>query len=243
MRDVSVAPRHRRRVRHAACAHDDDAIRVVGAGADGRRFHRDRAGRGAAAAGDAALLDQHPAAVAADLRHHRDAGLFHAALSPGAADAPHHRQHDGVPRRPGKSGARDRRVGPPRRDRPGRARACLDAGRPRLDAAAEEPARLARACGVEDQPRPAQPAHLGAAVLRGARAPARPARAALRAQADARAGARHRVLRIDAVLRPRPGAAAGPQAGRARADRRGGARHAAARGHRGSAGSPRSSAA
>ena len=34
---------------------------------------------------------------------HRDAGLSRAALSVGAADAAHHRQHDGVPRRPGKS--------------------------------------------------------------------------------------------------------------------------------------------
>ncbi len=34
---------------------------------------------------------------------HRGAGLFRAALPAGAADAPHHRQHDGVSRRPGKS--------------------------------------------------------------------------------------------------------------------------------------------
>ena len=76
-----------------------------------------------------------------------------------------------VPRRPGKSGARHRRL------RPAATRSALaerelagDAARPRLDAAAEEPARGARACGVEDQPRPAQPADLGAAVLRRARA-------------------------------------------------------------------------
>ena len=79
------------------------------AGADGRRLSRDRAGRGAAAPGHAALLGQHPAAVADHLRHHRDAGLFRAALPAGAADAPDHRQHDGVPRRSGKPVARDRR--------------------------------------------------------------------------------------------------------------------------------------
>ena len=58
------------------------------------------------------------------------------------------------------------RLRPPRRDRRRRARARRDAARPRLDAAAEEPARRARPRGVEDQSRPAQPAHLGAAVLR-----------------------------------------------------------------------------
>ena len=57
---------------------------------------------------------------------------------------------------------------PPGRDRPGRARARRHAARSRLDAAAEEPSRGARARGVEDQPRSAQPAHLGAAVLRRA---------------------------------------------------------------------------
>ena len=41
---------------------------------------------------------------------------------------------------------------PARRDRPRRERACLDAGRPRLDAAAEEPACRARPRGLEDQP-------------------------------------------------------------------------------------------
>ena len=99
---------------------------------------------------------------------HRDAGLSVAALPARAADAAHHRQHDGVPRRPGKSRARHRGVRPPRRDRHRRARACRHAARPRLDAAAEEPARRARPRGVEDQPRPAQPARLGAAVLRPA---------------------------------------------------------------------------
>ena len=103
---------------------------------------------------------------------------------------------------------------PPGRDRPGRARARRHAARSRLDAAAEEPSRGARACGVEDQPRPAQSADLGAAVLRGAHEPARSAGAALRAEADARARARHRVLQVDAVLRPRAGAAARSQAGR-----------------------------
>ena len=107
--------------------------------------------------------------------HHGDAGLPRAALPAGAADAPHHREHDAIPRRPGKSSARDRRLRPAGRDRPRRARARRDAARSRLDAAAEEPARCARACGVEDQPRPAQSSDLGAAVLRRA-CPACPTR-------------------------------------------------------------------
>ena len=59
----------------------------------------------------------------------------------------------------------------------------------------------ARPRGVEDQPRPAQPAGLGAIVLRPAGAARRPAGAALRAETDARARARHRLLPVDAVLR------------------------------------------
>ncbi len=54
----------------------------------------------------------------------------------------------------------------------GRARTRLDAERPDLDAASEEPARGARARGVEDQPRSAQHAGLGATVLRRAVDPA-----------------------------------------------------------------------
>ena len=108
------------------------------------------------------LLGQHPAAVAGDLRHHRDAGVLRAALSAGAADAAHHRQHDRVPRRSGKSGAHHRRIRPQRRDRHGRGRARRHAARACLDAASEEPAGGARPGGVEDQSRPAQSARLGA---------------------------------------------------------------------------------
>ena len=166
---------------------------------------------------------QPAAAVARDLGDHSDAGLSGAALSAGAPDAPHHREHDAVPRRSGKSRARHRGVPPPGRDRLGRARARRHAARPRLDAAAEEPSRRARARGVEDQPRPAQSSDLGAAVLRGPHQPARSAGAALCAEADAGARARHCVLRVDAVLRPRARAAARPEAGRRRGAGRGGA--------------------
>ena len=62
--------------------------------------------------------------------------------------------------------AHHRGVRPPRRDRHRRARACRHAAQHRDDAAAEEPSRRARARGVEDQPRSAQPPLLGAAVLR-----------------------------------------------------------------------------
>ncbi len=57
---------------------------------------------------------EHPAAVVGDLRRHRHAGVLRAALSSGAADGADHRQHDHVPRRPGKSGAHHRRIRPQR---------------------------------------------------------------------------------------------------------------------------------
>ena len=106
---------------------------------------------------------QHSAAVADDLRHHRDAGVLRAALSAGAADGAHHRQHDRLPRRSGKSDAHHRRIGPRRRNRHRRRRARRHAARARLDAASEEPAGRARSRGVEDQSRSAQSAGLGAA--------------------------------------------------------------------------------
>ena len=77
-----------------------------------------------------------------------------------------------------------------RRDRHGRARARRHAARPRHHAGAEEPARRARTGGVQDQSRSAQSADHGAALFRPAGAPARSARAALRAQAHARARTR-----------------------------------------------------
>ena len=86
-------------LRHAVLCTDNDVMRVVGHGADGRRVRRDRDRGRAAARGDAAILAQHPAAVADHLGDHRDAGLSGAALPVRAADAPDHRQHDGVPRR------------------------------------------------------------------------------------------------------------------------------------------------
>ena len=241
MRQCALVPRHPRCLRHAAVERQG---RDAGgrAGADGRRLPRDRAGRGAAAAGDAPLLDQHHAAVAGDLRHHRDAGLSRAALSPGAADAPDHREHDAIPRRSGESGARHRRLDPPGRDGPRRARAGRHAARPRLDAAAEEPSRGARARGVEDQPRSAQPAHLGAAFFRRPQQPARSAGAALRAEADARPRTRHFVLRVDAVLWARARAAAGSQIRGGGGAGRGGAGDAGAGRIHGSPGSRRSSA-
>ena len=132
------------------------------------RVPRDRAGRAAAAQGDVALLRRHPDLFADDLRHQRDAGVLRAALSAGAADGAHHRQHDRVPRRPGKSHAHHRRIGPRRRNRARGGRARRHAARARLHAASEEPARRARPRGLQDQSRFAQPARLGAAFLRPA---------------------------------------------------------------------------
>ena len=56
------------------------------------------------------------------------------------------------------------------------------------------PPRRPRPRRLEDQPRPPQHARLGAALLRPPRQPARPERAALRAEADRRARPRHRLL-------------------------------------------------
>ena len=165
----AVASRHHRCVRDAALRRQRRDARGR-AGADGRRVRRDRARRGAAAQGDGANSRVNILLLSLLISgDHRDAGLSRAALPVRAADAPHHRQHGGVPRATRRIPARIiARVGPPRRDRHRRARACRHAARPRLDAAAEEPSRRARARGVEDQPRPAQPARLGAAVLRPA---------------------------------------------------------------------------
>ncbi len=178
----------RRRLRHAPCRHlrrrsstpsrpcsMPQQRRDAGGRprADGRRIYRSGDGRAAAAQSHAALFGRHSADLAADLRHHRGAGLFGAALSVRAADAARHRQHDGVPRRSGKHRPRHRAVGARRRDRHRRARAGRHADRACLDAASEEPAGGARARGVEDQSRSAQSACVGAAVLRPARQNAR----------------------------------------------------------------------
>ena len=210
---------------------DSDVMRVVGPAPMGE-FVEIVLDEAPLAQGDGGILDPHPAAVAAHFRDHRRARLPGAARAAGAADAAHDRQHGGVPRRPGESRAHYRGVGPPRRDRHRRARAGRHAAQHRHDAAAEEPSRRARAGGVEDQPRPAQPAVLGAAVLRAAGEDLRSACAALRTQAHALARARHRVLPVDTVLRPRAGAAARPPPDRARAAGRGRARDAGSRSRR-----------
>ena len=90
-------------------SHDNDVMRVVGPAPMGGEFVE-------------IVLDEAPLRKAM-LRFsvnilllsllisgdHRDAGLSRAALPAGAADAAHHRQHDGVPRRPGESGPHHRR--------------------------------------------------------------------------------------------------------------------------------------
>src|SRR3984885_13851088 len=59
--------------------------------------------------------------------------------------------------------------------------------------------------GLEDQPRPAQPVGVFAIAVGPARQRARSPGAALCAETDALAGARHRVLPVDLVLWPGPG--------------------------------------
>ena len=104
-----------------------------------RRVRRDHHGREAAARGDAAVLVEHPAAVADHLRHHRGAGLPRAALSVRAAAAPDHGEHDALPRRPGESRPRHRRLRPAGRDRHRRARARRHAARARRRCCSRRP--------------------------------------------------------------------------------------------------------
>ena len=213
-------------------------------GADGRRIYRNRDGRAAAAPRHAALLGRHSADVAVDFLHHRGSGLSGAALSVRAADAAHHRQHDRVPRRPGKCRPHHRAVG--RVDEIGTAERELatmqtelasmlhqKTGSPRSGLRCRRSITICAICSASAQ----------LFSDRLALDP-RSRRAALCAEADARARTRHRVLPIDVVLRQGAGAAAGPQADPARAAGRGSARDAgpAARRAR-SAGSARSSAA
>ena len=119
----------RRRAQHQAAQRDHRGVPDVvheqeqrsGArgrpGAARRPVRRDR-GRGRAAArSDARLFAQHPAAVAGDLGDHRGARLPLAAIPVRAADAPHHRQHDAIPARPGSARPDHRAVAPQRRDR------------------------------------------------------------------------------------------------------------------------------
>ena len=205
-----------------------NVMRVVGPAPMGGDVYRDHYGRAAAAQRHAALLGRPAADLLVDFRHHGGPGLPRAALSVRAADAAGDRQYDRLPRRPGGSRPHHRAVRAGRRNRHRRARACRHADRARLDAAAEKPAGGPWARGIQDQPRSAQPARLGAAFLGSPGHPARSECAALCAQARACARARHRLLPIDLVLRPPAGAAAGSQAAPARAAGRRGARDARA---------------
>ena len=93
-----LVSRHHARLRGAALERQRGHPRARQCAAR-RRVRRDHHGREAAARGDAAVLVEHPAAVADHLRDHRGAGLPRAALPVRAAAAPDDRQHDGVPRR------------------------------------------------------------------------------------------------------------------------------------------------
>ena len=140
------------------------------------------------------------------------AGLVYLALalSVRAADAAADGQPRRLPRKPGKRGADHRAEPARRRDRRGGARIVRHATRSRLDAASEEPARGARSCGLQDQSRSAQSSRILAAAVRSTRQRAGSAGTALCTEADAFAGACHRVLPVDAVLRPRAGGLARP---------------------------------
>ncbi len=176
----------------------------AGAVARQRAVHRSGDRRETAARGDVPLLAQRVAAVASNDEHHRGADLLCPASPVRAADAARHRQSRRVPREPGKCCAYHRAVETRRRDWPRRARTVRHAARSGVDAASEKPSRSTWIGGVEDQPRPAQPACLVAIAVRSARQRARSARAALRAETDALAGTRHRVLPVDAFIRARP---------------------------------------
>ena len=194
------------------------------AGARRRAVHRGGGRRGAAAPGDVPVFPQPAAGLAGDRDPDRGAGLSRAAFPVRAADAAADREPGRLSRESRKLGADHRAVPARRRDRRRRARIVRHAARSGVDAASEEPARRAWPCGVEDQPRSAQPAGLLATAFRPARQRARSAGAALRAETDALAGARHRVLPVDAVLWPRAGGRARPPHDPDRAGRGRGAR-------------------
>ena len=156
------------RSRRCSSASDSDVMRIVGPGPPGTDFieivieERPLRARMFAFSRNILLLSLLISAITATLVY------LVAALPVRAAAEPADHQHGELPRGPGECLAHRRAVRPRRRDRHRGARARRDAARSRLDAAAEEPSGGARPRGVEDQPRPAQPARLGAAVLRPA---------------------------------------------------------------------------
>ena len=196
---------------------DDDVIKVVGPAPMGGEFVEIVIDEAPLRDKMLAFIAQHSAAVAADLRHHRDAGLFLAALHVRAAAARitanmtafHDAPED--PARVIAASARGDEIGTTERE--------LAAMQRDLASMLQQKSHLA-ALGLavsKIKPRSAQPAHLGAAVLGAAGDRDRSARPAFRAQADERARARHRVLPVDLVLWPRAGGAARPAGDRARA--------------------------
>ena len=126
------------------------------------------------------------------------------ALHVRAADAPGHRQHDRVPRRPGESptASSRRRRAPTRSASPS---ASSPPCRRELASMLQQKSRLAALGLAVSKINHDLRNLLGSAQLISDRLSSLPdpRRAALRAQADARARARHRLLPVDAVLRPR----------------------------------------
>ena len=183
----------------------NQAIRVVGPAPGGAQFIEVVIDEAPLRAGDVPVFPQSAAGLAGDRDADRGAGLSRAALSVRAADAAADRESGRLPRESRKLGAHHRAEPARRRDRRRRARIVRHAARPGVDAASEEPAGGARPRGLQDQPRSAQSAGVVATAVGPARQRARSAGAALCAETDALAGARHRVLPVDAVLWPRPG--------------------------------------
>ena len=180
-------------------------IRAVGPAPMGGEFVEIVIDEAAVAPCDVALFPQRAADLAADLGDQRGAGLSRAALSVRAPDAPHHRQHDGVPRRPGKC---RRASSPPaaRRDEIGIAERELAAMQSELASMLQQKTRLA-ALGlavVEDQSRFAQPARprRSCSPTGWSKLPD-PQVQRFAPKLMQRARARHRLLPIDPVLWPR----------------------------------------
>ena len=164
-----LVPRHHRGLRHAVRRSDDDVMRVVGPAPMGGEFVEivldERPLRAAMLrfSINILLLSLLISGITATLVYLALHYMFVRPMRRITANMMAFRERAGEPRR-----ASSRR--PARQDEIGTAERELaaHAARPRLAAAAEEPPRRARPRGVEDQSRPAQPAHLGAAVLRPA---------------------------------------------------------------------------
>ena len=113
VRDMGVWPAIEEAFRTLLFDKDNDIIRAIGPAPMGGEFVEIVIDGRPAAQGDVALFPQRAPDLAVDFRHLGGAGVLRAALHVRAAAPPHHREHDGVPRRSREPVADHRRQRPP----------------------------------------------------------------------------------------------------------------------------------